>query len=248
MIFYFSGTGNSEWIAKFLAKKTNDEAIDVVKYKAKRIKISPDTEKIGLVYPVYAFNTPIIVREFAQRLVIPNGLFVYAIANCASESGNSLHSLKKIYPYNSAYCIAMPNNYILGCGVDTPNEAKKKVLDARFELIRIAKDINDKKELIEDKYSNILQRIIAPLSESIMKLLYNGAENFKANRECIACKICVNNCPMDVIKMVNNKPVWNPKATCILCLKCISYCPVNAIDYGDKTVGKARYRFGQKSI
>lgn len=246
MIFYFSGTGNSKWIAEFLAKKTNDEAFDLVKYKTKRIKISPDTKKIGLVYPVYAFNTPVIVRKFAQRLIIPKNVFVYAIANCASESGNSLQSLKKIFPYNSAYCLAMPNNYILGCGVDTPYEAEKKVLDAKLELVRIAKEINEEKEVFEDKYSNILQRIVAPLSESIMKLLYNGAKNFKVNRECIACQICANDCPMDVIKMVDNKPVWDPKATCILCLKCISYCPVNAIDYGDKTVGKARYKFGQK--
>lgn len=246
MIYYFSGTGNSEWIAKFLATKTNDEAVDLVKYKAKRIEISEDTEKIGLVYPIYAFNTPIIVEKFAERLVIPKGPFVYAIANCASASGGALKKLKAIYPYNSAYCLVMPNNYILGCGVDSPKVAEKKVFKATVELIQIAKDINAHREVIDDKCTKLVQRMVSPFSESIMKFLYNGAENFKANRNCMGCGRCADNCPMDVIKMVAGRPVWNPKANCILCLKCISYCPVNAIDYGTKTVGKARYRFGKK--
>lgn len=246
MIYYFSGTGNSEWIAKFLAKKTNDEAIDLVKYKAKRIEISEDTEKVGLVYPVYAFNTPLIVRKFAERLIIPKGPFVYAVANCASASGRALTSLKKIYPYKSAYCVAMPNNYILGSGVDSLKVADKKVFKADVELHQIAKDINEHKEVFDDKYTNLAQKIVSPLSEYLMDFFYNGAKNFKANRECIGCGICADNCPMDVIKMVNERPVWNPNANCILCLKCISHCPVNAIDYGDKTVGKARYKLPEK--
>ena len=30
MIFYFSGTGNSKWIAEELAKQINDTAIDLI--------------------------------------------------------------------------------------------------------------------------------------------------------------------------------------------------------------------------
>lgn len=33
MIFYFSGTGNSEWTAQKIAEKTSDKAYDIVKLK-----------------------------------------------------------------------------------------------------------------------------------------------------------------------------------------------------------------------
>ena len=30
MIFYFSGTGNSKWVAKKIAEKTNDKVYDIM--------------------------------------------------------------------------------------------------------------------------------------------------------------------------------------------------------------------------
>lgn len=39
MIFYFSGTGNSKWIAEQIAKNTSDELFDITKYgKATEIR------------------------------------------------------------------------------------------------------------------------------------------------------------------------------------------------------------------
>jgi len=33
MIFYFSGTGNSKWVAQEIAKRTDDEVDSIVDYK-----------------------------------------------------------------------------------------------------------------------------------------------------------------------------------------------------------------------
>ena len=52
MIFYFSGTGNSAWAARQLAKLTGDEACNIT-----TVKELPDLDsarQIGFVFPVYA--------------------------------------------------------------------------------------------------------------------------------------------------------------------------------------------------
>lgn len=50
MIFYFSGTGNSAWAARQLARLTGDEAYDIT-----NLNQLPDMEnakQIGFVFPV----------------------------------------------------------------------------------------------------------------------------------------------------------------------------------------------------
>jgi NAD-dependent dihydropyrimidine dehydrogenase PreA subunit len=48
---------------------------------------------------------------------------------------------------------------------------------------------------------------------------------------CTGCGICVENCPMDVIRMdeESQKAVIRYADDCMLCLFCERDCPVNAI-------------------
>lgn len=53
MIFYFSGTGNSQWAAEQIAAPTGDEAVDI-----STLDQVPDVgrqSRIGLIFPVYAW-------------------------------------------------------------------------------------------------------------------------------------------------------------------------------------------------
>lgn len=54
MIFYFSGTGNSEWTAQKIAEKTSDKAYDIVKLK--ELPEIDGEQQIGFVFPVYAWG------------------------------------------------------------------------------------------------------------------------------------------------------------------------------------------------
>ena len=65
MIFYFSGTGNSAWAARQLARLTDDEAYDIIS-----LKEQPNIDhakQIGFVFPVYAWGAPEVVVEFAKK-------------------------------------------------------------------------------------------------------------------------------------------------------------------------------------
>lgn len=47
--------------------------------------------------------------------------------------------------------------------------------------------------------------------------------------KCIACMACINNCPVNAIKLVKGKAFIN-KQICIECGYCKQICPVNAIE------------------
>ena len=66
MIFYFSGTGNSAWVARQLAKRTGDVACDIT-----TLKEPPNLDsdrQLGFVFPIYAWGAPEIMAEFAKKL------------------------------------------------------------------------------------------------------------------------------------------------------------------------------------
>ena len=45
---------------------------------------------------------------------------------------------------------------------------------------------------------------------------------------CTGCESCVEECPSEAIKMVNDKAVINVE-TCVDCGVCVDACPVEAI-------------------
>lgn len=64
MICYFSGTGNSKWVAEQLAIKTNDNAINLIREPA---PFSISGEIFGIVFPVYAWGVPEPVVDFVKN-------------------------------------------------------------------------------------------------------------------------------------------------------------------------------------
>ena len=80
MIVYFSGTGNSKYVAERLAAATNETAVSIEGLSA-NITLN-DGERFGLVVPTYFWELPAIVREFLDKLTIKNaaGHYIYFVA------------------------------------------------------------------------------------------------------------------------------------------------------------------------
>ena len=77
MIFYFSGTGNSQWVAKQLASQLGDTLIPMADEEAlNEVYACAKGERVGFVFPVYAWSPPKVVPQKAciqNKLANPSG-------------------------------------------------------------------------------------------------------------------------------------------------------------------------------
>ena len=235
MIFYFSGTGNSAWAARQLARLTGDEACDIT-----TLNQLPDLDsarQIGFVFPVYAWGAPEIMADFAKKLPKVQS-FTFGICTCGGNAGLTMKRFSRLYPLSSSYSLLMPNNYILGSDTDDKDEIRQKITAARAELERISGEIRR-----QEKVYRVHEGAMAGLKSGLVNFGFNrfarSAKPFFAEDICNGCGLCVRNCPAHAITLQDGKPVW--AAQCYQCLRCINECPQQAIQYGKSTAGRRRY-------
>ena len=238
MIFYFSGTGNSAWAARQLARLTGDEACDITDLK--KLPDVKRAERIGFVFPVYAWGAPEIMADFAKKLPRTQA-FTFGICTCGGDAGHTIKRFSRLYPLSSGYSLLMPNNYILGSDTDREEEILQKIAAAREELARIAREI-----LQRERVYRVHEGGLAGLKSGLVNFGFNrfarSAKPFFAENSCNGCGSCAANCPAHAITLKDGGPVW--AAQCFQCLRCINECPRQAIQYGRSTAGRRRYTIG----
>lgn len=71
MIFYFSATGNSRYVAERIAAATGDETISIPdRCKSDRFSFDETDKTVGIVCPTYSWGLPSIVQEFLEKLTL----------------------------------------------------------------------------------------------------------------------------------------------------------------------------------
>ena len=130
MIFYFSGTGNSEWIANQLSKGQNEDLVfipEALKNEALEFDLQKD-EKIGFVFPIYSWAPPEIVLRFINRISLKEyqNQYLFFVCSCGDDTGLTQLVLVKALNDKGLLChagfsVTMPTNYVLlpGFYVDT---------------------------------------------------------------------------------------------------------------------------------
>lgn len=254
MVFYFSGTGNSLWIAQELGKAFDEPLISIAsELKKKEIVLSYNLraeERIIFVYPVHSWGPALLVSEFISRLHLADYSThaVYSVSTCGDEcgyTGDMIRSLlkQKAITLTAAYSVLMPNNYVLlpGFDVDTKEVEQAKLQEAPAQLQQIIRHIETASgnDTIYKRGSLpfIKSRLIYPL----FKRFAVKSNEFYATDACIACGICAQVCPTATITLsASGHPQW-AKDTCVQCVACIHYCPERAIEYGKVSQKKGRY-------
>lgn len=88
MIYYFSGTGNSKWVAQKLSELTQDEAADILSLSTS-LPLDVTGKRIGLVFPVYAWGLPEPMEKFI-RCLTGKAVFSYGVCTCGADAGNAM--------------------------------------------------------------------------------------------------------------------------------------------------------------
>ncbi len=237
-IFCFTSTGNSLYAAKKLAEKTGCAVAPMNNGPA---QITDDV--IGFVFPVYFWGLPRMVERFvAQARITNKNAYVFGVTTSGGPVYGVLGRLKALLKQKGVrlqYGRNIPSvtNYI-------PEYAPRDIADRRqamdAAILEIAGAVNGRQ-------SNRIQAY-TPFNRLAYRLCpdENSDRSFTVAPTCTGCKTCQNVCPAKNITMEAGKPSFLHH--CEHCLACVHHCPAHAIDWKQKTQGKARYRNAQVSL
>lgn len=246
MVFYFSATGNSRYVAEKAAAEFGLETVDItVALRQKRYSYEAGSgEKMIFVLPVYFWGLPAPAAEFLRKLTFTGAskAEVCVILTCGASAGGSDRRFRKLMQgknctVRGAYAIVMPDNFVLMLQVPNP--------EAQVMMLRKAdKDMEEIFESIRFNYrkgyrSGVGARLVSPVGYWFYRKL-RGTRKFWVQDSCIGCGLCQTVCPVSAIVMEEGRPVWK-KDTCAWCTACINRCPAAAIQYGKKSEEKGRY-------
>ena len=231
-VFCFTSTGNSLYTAQMLAEHIDARVIPM---NDKNMQCADDV--VGFVFPVYFLGLPHLVERFVTQMHIADKkAYAFAVTTSGGAVFGVLGELKKIL---------LSKGILLSYGAKLTSTTtyipKHEAHDS--EALRRKNDqiILKIAEAIKIRKVNRI-----PASTFINRISRNSCPNKSSDQyftiapTCTGCMICQRICPTGNIRMDEGKPAFLHQ--CDHCLACLQNCPAQAIDWNQKTQGKARYR------
>ncbi len=249
MICYFTGTGNSEFVARRIGEALGEN----VYFMSDNAPQEPEGESIGFVFPVYSWGVPPNVAEFIRRLsegfrnsVNVGKIPVWVVMTCGDEVAKAPEMMKRILSESgmkaeSIWSVIMPNNYVLlpGFDVDSREVEKRKLEAAPARIREIAEGIKQHRQCVD-----VTRGKMATLKTSVVFPLFKHwgifTSKWHSTDSCVGCGICVRSCSLNNIELdEERRPKWGKN--CCSCLACYHSCPRHAVEYGKETAKKGQY-------
>ena len=248
MIFYFSATGNSKYVAEHVAAATDDHLVflrDAIRGRRYQFDVSRE-RRIGFVLPTYFFGVPSIVTFFLEklRLIGYEGQYVYLVLTCGASTGGAGGQMAKLLEerelaLSARFAVPMVDNYV-PLGQLPDQEARERKLDAAEvyleEICRVVRAMG------EGDYDRCQGNAPDVKTAHIYPFYAWGRSTrpFVVTDECISCGLCQEICPCGAITISQGMPVWSKKK-CVRCMGCLHRCPVGAIHWKKRDESRGRY-------
>lgn len=258
MIFYFSGTGNTRWIAKQLAEAIDEEFIyipDMIRESRYEFRLA-ESERIGFCFPTHGWQPPRIVRDFIKRIKITpplesSNLYCWALTTCGDDIGETMTIFNKELEKKSLKAVAlfsviMPESYVClpYMKTDTKERELEKITNAKRQIDCITQIIKDYRQSANMLVKGPTPRLYSYIIGEYFNKRMITDKKFMVDQDiCIHCGKCVSICPVDNIEGI--PPRWIHNKRCTLCLACYHHCPVHAINYGKITRKRGQYYFNR---
>ena len=249
VIYYFSATGNSFKVAKDLAAGLENTQLIKICKDNYSLNTNKQYKKIGIVFPVYYYGLPIMVKEFVERMNFHTNCYVYTVATCGGSVGSAISQLKDILKNKStilasAFSIVMPDNYQVLFSQPS-KEKQHKLFNLQQKKIGYILENIKNQSLIFQEDNNIFTKLLGGTIYRTFKP-YEKDKNFWTQDSCNGCGICTKVCPANNIVLDNDRPQWLHK--CEHCLACMHWCPKQALQYKKGTIKRERYQHPEIKI
>ena len=244
MILYYSATGNSAYAAKRIGEAIGDEVRDLLPRLREGDHSPIHSEKpFVIVAPTFAWRLPRFVGDWLRKTELTGNPAVYFILTCGDSMANAGGYAQRLSQemgkeYLGCASIVMPENYIAMFQAPGPKEAMEIVEHAEGRMDELA-DLLNRGERFPTEGNGPLARFCSCVVNPGFYALAIRDKKFFATEDCNGCGYCEKVCPLNNIKITDEKPRWS--GNCTHCMACICTCPKEAIEYGKGTKNKVRY-------
>jgi len=260
LFLYFSGTGNTDYAAHYLARKLEPLAIEM---ELRSIEWQPAEEVAGfdllaIGFPVYAGDSPEFFHDYLGRLPPGEGRGAFVFCTKGAYAAGAVRlNLQRLMargyvPLDSG-SVMMPGTDALSM-VSSGSWMARKALDKDYDHLKDADRLAERLALVlsdlrdgrpvEQLRQSLPSGPGPALSDRLWASLYGLSENWTrarlhASEQCEGCGLCARICPVDNIEMLDSRPHFADH--CVLCLRCLHACPSESIQIAKLTVGKFRW-------
>ncbi|MEN8904563.1 MAG: EFR1 family ferrodoxin [Clostridiales bacterium] len=135
-IYYFSGTGNSLYIAKIISEKLQGKLIPIPSLMNKSV-IESEADVMGIVFPVYfaanATGIPFLVKRFVKKLEGLDSKYIFSVCSSNNMPCKTIGNLSKMIEFNKGKLSSGFN--INMCNKKLSDDMKQKF----YNLLKIKK-------------------------------------------------------------------------------------------------------------
>jgi ferredoxin/flavodoxin len=249
-LYYFSGTGNTAWMAQRLAEHLTGLGDQVTAASCEDVPASSvdpaACDVIGIAFPVHGSFAPAVFRDFLDGLPPGEGKPLFAVTTAGYAAGDTawyaVRPLRdKGYEPFLLSNVLMGNNFYVPpmdfLPVTPPEKMPQKLAKARRKIAALAELVHRRKSRVEG--ADPLGRLLGIGQRWSMQFESLVFKDFFADENCTRCGWCVRHCPANNVEM--NGAGVKFLDGCIHCMRCYSFCPVRAIQVTEKTK-HAKYR------
>ena len=244
VIHYLSATGNSLYVARFLQARLEDAELRSIPEALSDGCFDVEADIAGFVFPLHYMGLPLQVEAFMENLRIAGSPYIFAIATCGIPyigtpfvDAEEILSRKNRH-LDAAWYVRLVSNYLPLRDTAAEWRIRIRAWLAEKKLGNIAKAIGNREP---HRTWQLLQNPCRRIHNEWKERQQRIDENFRCDRaKCTSCGLCQRVCPAGNILLSDGHPEWQHR--CTECLGCLHICPAEAIDYGDKTKGRKRYR------
>lgn len=223
LVFYFTATGNS----LFIAKSLSDEPLSIPQ-ELKKSNLSYEADEIGFVFPDYAASAPMMVRQFLQKATF-KAPYMFSVITFGNASVNvsewwSKFAKGKGVSFNYVKPILMVDNYL---PVFDMNEQMRIDKHTDENLAAIIADLTAHKDYIEPSNMGFFnEEMLKGMQDQHFSMTADRLLELKKDR-CVECMTCEKVCPHKNFSLGADGLQFGGK--CEYCLACVHACPQKAL-------------------